>query len=209
MVGVSDPVGDGLVKSLARPGGNRTGLSGMTAELTPKLLEMLRGMVPRVTRVAVLVNPSNVAHTSALKNLQAAAQKIGVSIQPVEASTLQEIANGFAAMARQNAGALIVLLEALFQQQKTQIVELAAKHRMPSIGGYGDYAEAGGLMSYGQNLREICRRAATYVDKIFKGPFPATCRWSNRRNSICSSTSRPPRRSASRFRSPCWRRRRR
>ena len=172
MLGVGDPVGSGLVKSLARPGGNSTGLSSMTADLGPKQLEMLRSMVPKVTLVAVLVNPSNANMTILLKNVQAAAQRVGVKIQPVEASTPQEIANGFAAMARQSAGALIVLREALFQQQKNQIVELAAKQQLPSIGGYGEYVEAGGLMSYGQNIRENYRRAATYVDKIFKGANP-------------------------------------
>ncbi len=168
MIGVSDPVGSGLVKSLARPGGNSTGLSNMNVDLGPKLLEMLRGMVPKVTRVAVLVNP----HIVLLKNIQVAAQKLGVEILPVEASTPEEIANAFAVMARQKAGALIVPLEPFFQQQRTQIVELAAKQRLPSIGGYGQYAEAGGLMSYGQNPRERYRRAATYIDKIFKGANP-------------------------------------
>ena len=172
MVSMGDPVGTGLVKSLARPGGNGTGLSIMTTELAPKLLEMLRGMAPKVTRVAVLVNPSNASSTASLKNVQAAAQKVGVKIQPVEAKTPGEIASGFAEMARQNAGALIVPLEPLFTQQKNQIVELATKQRLPSIGGCGEYVEAGGLMSYGQNLREVFRRAATYVDKIFKGANP-------------------------------------
>ena len=129
MVNVGDPVGSGLVKSLARPGGNSTALSIMTTDLGPKLLEMLLGTVPKVTRVAVLVNPSNASVVALLKNVQAAAQKVGVKIQSVEASTPQEIANGFAVMARQNAGALIVPSEALFIQQKSQIVELVAKHR--------------------------------------------------------------------------------
>ena len=106
------------------------------------------------------------------QGFQAAAQKVGVKIRPVEASTPQEIANGFAVMARQEAGALIVLREPLFQQQKSQILELVAKQRLPSIGAYGEYVEAGGLMSYGDNLREHSRRAATYIDKIFKGANP-------------------------------------
>ena len=172
MISVGDPVGSGLVKSLARPGGNSTGLSNISAELGPKQLEMLLGMVPTIGRVAVLVNPSNATTTLGLKNVQAVAQRVGVKIQPVEASTPGEIANAFVAMARQNAGALIVLREAFFQQQKNQIVELAAKQRLPSIGGYSEYVEAGGLMSYGQNLRENYKRAATYVDKIFKGANP-------------------------------------
>ena len=172
MINPGDPVGTGLVKSLARPGGNSTGLSIMSAELGPKLLEMLRDMAPKVTRVAILVNPANTSNTLGLKNVLAAAQKLGVKILPVEASTPQEIENGFAVMARQNAGALIVLLDGLFQQQKNQIVELAAKQRLPSIAAYSEYVEAGGLMSYGQNIGENPRRAATYIDKIFKGAKP-------------------------------------
>ena len=167
-----DPVGSGLAKSLARPGGNITGLSNMNVDLGAKSLEMLRSMAPKVTRVAVLVNPANTTNTSGLKNIQAAAQRFGVKIQTVEASTPQEVANGFVAMARQNAGALIVLRDAFLQNEKNQIVELAAKQRLPSIGGYGEYAVAGGLMSYGQSIREAYKRAATYVDKIFKGANP-------------------------------------
>ena len=172
MIGVGDPAGNGLVKSLARPGGNSTALSNMVAELGPKLLEILHSMVPRLKRVAVLVNPSNSSIAIFLKNIQTAAQKIGVVIHPVEASTPGEITSAFALMTRQNVEALIVPLEALFSQQRTQIVELAAKQRLPSIGTYGDYVEAGGLMSYGQNARENFRRAAIYVDKILKGANP-------------------------------------
>ena len=173
MASVGDPVGSGLVKSLARPGGNSTGLSLMTAELAPKLLEMLRETAPKAARVAVLVNPSNVVNIALLKNVEAAAKKLGAKIQPVEAGTAPEIEKGIAAMARQNAGALIVPLDSLFQQHISQIAALAAKQRLPSIGAYGEYTAAGGLMSYGQNLRETYRRAATYVDKIFKGTKPA------------------------------------
>ena len=172
IINVGDPVGNGLVKSLARPGGNSTALSNMMAELGPKLLEILHSMVPRLKRVAVLVNPSNSATAIFLQNIQAAAQRIGVKIHPVEASTPGEITSAFALMTRQNVEALIVPREALFTQQKTQIVELAAKHRLPSIGPYAEYAEAGGLMSYGQNARENFKRAAIYVDKIFKGANP-------------------------------------
>ena len=172
MYNVGDPVGSGLVKSLARPGGNSTGLSNITAELYPKRLEMLRGMVPKLTRVTVLVNPTNVSTTLGLKNVQAAGQRVGVKIQPVEASTPQEIVSAFSMMARQNARALIVSADSFFVGQKNQIAELATKQRLPSIGEYGEYVEAGGLLSYGQNLRENSRRAATYVDKIFKGANP-------------------------------------
>ena len=172
MVNMGDPLGSGLVKSLARPGGNSTGLSLMAAELGPKVLQLLRSMVPKVTRVAVLTNPGNTANTLLLTNVEVAAQKLGVKIQAMKAGTPQEIANGFAVMARQTAEALFVQSDALFLQQKNQIVELAAKQRLPSIGTYGDYVEAGGLMSYGPNLGENFRRAATYIDKIFKGARP-------------------------------------
>ena len=172
MIYMADPVGLGLVKSLARPGGNSTGLSNIVTELLPKRLEMLHSMTPKVTRVAVLMSPASATSNLALHNVQAAAQKLGVKILPFEADTPQGIAEAFAAMARQNAGVLIVSPNSFFQQQNNQIVELAAKHRLPSMGAYAEYAEAGGLMSYGQNLRENSRRAATYVDKIFKGANP-------------------------------------
>ena len=172
MINVADPVGSGLVKSLAQPGGNITGYSSLGVELSPKLLQLLHEMAPRVTRVAVLVNPSDPVTSLHLKDLQRAAQTVGVTIQPLEARTPQEIANAFAVMGRNKAGALLVLRNPLFQQQKSQIVELAAKHRLPSIGGYSEYVEAGGLMSYGPSISENYRRAAIYVDKIFKGAKP-------------------------------------
>ena len=172
MINVADPVGSGLVKSLARPGGNITGFSNLSADIAPKLLELLHGMVRQVSRVAVLVNPSDVGTVLAMKNIQAAALRTGVTVQPVEARTPQEIENAFAVMMRQKAGALIVPRNTLFQQQKSQIVELVTKHRLPSIGGYAEFVEAGGLMSYGNNIGENYRRAPTYVDKIFKGANP-------------------------------------
>ena len=171
-INVGDPVGIGLVKSLARPGGNITGFSLMSAEIRPKQLEILREMLPKVSRMALMVNPANATNVLESKKIQAAALQAGVKMQLVEAGTPQEIANGFAVMARQNAEALIVPQESLFQQQKNQIVELVTKHRLPSIGAYGEYVEAGGLMSYGQNISENFKRAATYVDKIFKGANP-------------------------------------
>ena len=171
-INVGDPVGIGLVKSLARPGGNITGFSLMSAEIRPKQLEILREMMPKVSRMALMTNPANATNVLESKKIQAAAQKAGVKMQIVEAGTPQEIANGFAAMARQNAQALLLPREALFIQQREQILELAAKQRLPSISGYSEYAEAGGLMSYGPKLRENYKRAAIYVDKIFKGANP-------------------------------------
>jgi putative ABC transport system substrate-binding protein len=172
MLSVADPIGNGLVKSLARPGGNTTGISNITGDLISKQLEILLAMAPKVARVAVLVHPTNLSHATMLKSVQAAARRVNVTILPVEARRPQEIETAFTMMARQNAGALIALLEPLFQQQKGQIVELTAKHRLPFIGGSSEYVEAGGLMSYGANTPDIFRRGATYVDKILKGAKP-------------------------------------
>jgi putative ABC transport system substrate-binding protein len=172
MVNVADPVGAGLVNSLARPGGNRTGLSNMINELGPKILEMLRAIKPNVARIVVLWNPPNTSNVLMLKDIQAAAQKLGVIVHPIEASTAAAIASAFAMMARQNAEALVVLRDPFFQQERNQIVALAAKQGLPSIGTYAEFVEAGGLLAYGANLGEINRRAATYIDKILKGAKP-------------------------------------
>lgn len=172
MVSVGDPVNSGLIKSLARPGNNTTGLSNMNIESSVKRLELLRSIVPKAHRFAIMVNPTNTAVILTLKNVQAAAKKIGLLIQTVNATSPEEIAGAFVMIARQNAEGLIVPFEQLFVQQTRQVVALAAKQRLPSIGMNREYAEAGGLMSYGPSLREINRRAATYVDKIFKGAKP-------------------------------------
>jgi putative ABC transport system substrate-binding protein len=172
MATAPDPVGSGFVKTLARPGGNITGLSNVSAEVSPKHLEMLLGMVPKLSRVAVLVNPANSSHAMVLKSVQSAAQRTSSKILPVEARTAPEIEKAFSAMAREKAGAVIVARDALFNQQVRQIAELAAKNRLPTISGMREYVEAGGLMSYGASVTDQFRRAATYVDKIFKGAKP-------------------------------------
>jgi len=172
MTGVGDPVGFGFVKSLARPGGNITGLSNLNVDLGPKRLEMLLAMVPKLSRVAVLVNPANPNHTTVLKTIQAAAQKSRARILPVEARTPQEIEDAFSIMTRNRAGAVIVSADALFSQQRRRITELAAKNRLPTISVNRESVEAGGLMSYGESRAEIFRRVSTYVDKILKGAKP-------------------------------------
>jgi putative ABC transport system substrate-binding protein len=172
MVGVGDPVGAGLVKSLARPGGNTTGLSNITGELGPKHLEMLLSIAPKVARVAVLVDPNNSVHMTILKSVQSAAPRTGVNIVPTEASSAQEIEDAFSRMIRANAKAVIIC-GALFNSHLPQIAKLATKHRLPSIAAVQSYTRAGGLMSYGPNPVENSLRAATYVDKIFKGTKPA------------------------------------
>ena len=173
MGGGGDPVKAGFVKSLARPAGNITGVTNMHAEVSPKQLEMLLEMAPKLSRVALLVNPSNFVNIKSVERLQADAQKRGVTFLRAEARTPQEIDKVFFWMREQNVGGLIVWRESLFNLQVRQIAELATKHRLPAVAGIREHAEAGGLMSYGPRLTDNFRRAATYVDKIFKGAKPA------------------------------------
>ena len=170
---VGDPVGLGFVASLARPGGNITGLSSINVDLTSKYLELLRAAVPKLSRVAVLVNPGHPQHPDSLKNIQAAAKTTGVNVSPVQAGTASQIEAALGAMTRERAGALIVLPDAVFTTEWRRITELAAKNRLPTMFWSREGAEAGGLMSYGQNIVEHFRRAATYVDKILRGAKPA------------------------------------
>ena len=176
-IGASDPVAIGLVKSLARPGGNITGVTNLTGELGPKQLEMLIAMTstatPKVTRVAVLLNPTSPSSAMRVQGIEAAAKTFGIHILPVEAQNPAQIDAAFAKMRQQNAGALIVLLHSFFNQRSQQIAELAAKHRLPSMTSASVYPESGCLMSYGTNLYENFRRGAYFVDRIFKGTKPA------------------------------------
>ena len=173
MVATPDPVGAGFVASLPRPGGNITGLSTMNVELSSKYLELLRVAVPKLSRVAVLVNPGHPLHPDSLKSIQAAAKTTSVSVSPRQASTASQIEAAFIELTRERTGALIVLPDPLFTTQRRRIAELAVKHRLPTMFSNREYAEAGGLMSYGQNPAEHFLRAATYIDKILKGAKPA------------------------------------
>jgi putative ABC transport system substrate-binding protein len=170
---VNDPVGSGLVASLARPGGNVTGLTIMSPDLVGKQLELLKEVVPKMSRVALLRHPDNPASAAQLREAEAAAQALGLRLQTLEARSPQEIDGAFAAMTRERAGALLVIPDTLFWSQRRQIVELAVKRRLPSIRIGEAYAEAGGLMSYGPSYLDLERRAATFVDKILKGANPA------------------------------------
>ncbi len=173
MTVVPDPVGSGYVKSLAHPGGNITGLTTMSSDLGPKHLEMLLSMAPKAARVAFLMNPANSGNLVLLKNVQTAARNTNAKILPVEARSLQEIETAFTRMIKEKAGAVIVVQDLIFNNQVRQIAELAVKNRLPSIGARFEYAQAGGLMSYGPSVTDLYRRSATYVDKIFKGAKPA------------------------------------
>ena len=173
MGSVADPVSNGFIKSLAQPAGNITGSSNMSEDVSPKQLEMLLAMVPKLSRVALLVNPSNPANVKSVEIVQSAGHKLGVKILRTDARTPQEIDDAFSWIRQQNAGALMMWTEPFFLQQKNQIAELAMKHRLPAMAGDRIYSEAGALMSYGPNIADQYRRAATYVDRILKGAKPA------------------------------------
>ena len=168
----SDPVREGLAASLARPGGNITGMSAGSAETIQKRVELLRAMVPKLSRVAVIVDPANAAHPPLLLSLQLAMQRLGWAMLPVSVRGPDDIDAAFATMGRENAGAVTVLPDLLFVQQREQISRLALKYRLPSFAMTADFTEAGFLMSYGPNNNENAGRAATFVDKILKGAKP-------------------------------------
>jgi len=168
-----DPVATGLVGSLARPGGNVTGLTIIAPDLGGKRVEMLREVIPRLTRLAVLRNPANPVSVPELRETQAAGRALGVEIQSLEVGDPDEFAGAFSAMTRERAGALVVLSDAMFVGRHVQIVDHAAKSRLPAIYWTREFAEAGGLMSYGPNQVDMYRRAAVFVDKILKGAKPA------------------------------------
>jgi putative tryptophan/tyrosine transport system substrate-binding protein len=172
MVAVPDPVGEGFATSLSRPGANITGLSSIVTELSIKHLELLRTAVPKLSRVAVLINPLNPSDSLILEQIHGAAYARGVKVLPVEASSASQIVAAFGAMTRERAEALIVAADSYFDVQRDQITKLAVSNRLPTIFSSREMTEAGGLMSYGQDLTEHYRRAATYVDKILKGAKP-------------------------------------
>ncbi len=167
-----DPVGRGLVASLARPGGNVTGLSLLTPELVGKELELLKEIVLRASRVAVLWNPTNAGHPLMLREAKVAAQSLRVQLQILEARGPDDFERAFATMMREGADALLVLSDGMFFIHRTRIAVLAAKQRLPAMFAQREYADAGGLMAYGASFRDNFRRAATYVDKILKGAKP-------------------------------------
>ena len=167
-----DPVGDGFAATMARPGGNMTGLTLSAADLGPKLLELLKTAVPRMSRVAVLLQPGNPAHPQRVIRIMSVAQKGGMQVVLAEAGTAQEIEGEFAMMTKQRAHAAIILADGFFLSESRLIAAQALKHRLPSTSQLRDLTEAGTLMSYGANSADNFRRAAAYVDKILKGAKP-------------------------------------
>jgi putative ABC transport system substrate-binding protein len=172
MATTGDPVGSGFVKSLARPGGNITGLSNMGGDTGGKLVEWLVAALPRLSRVGVLVTPTSPTYRAILESVQGAAQKAGIKTVVVEASNPQDIENAFATMASERVGAVVVGSAPLFAVQRKQIADLALKYRLPSMFGSRIDVEVGGFMAFGGVRGENYLRSATYVDKILKGAKP-------------------------------------
>lgn len=172
MRSTDDPVAIGLVASLARPGGNITGVASVSAELTGKRLELLKEIVPRLARVAVLWNPDYPSSSRISKEAEAAARDLNVQLQSLEVRDPNDFAPAFEAATREHAGALIALRNPLIVIHRSRVTTLANKSRLPAIYDDREFVEAAGLASYGANLADLYRRAATYVDKILKGAKP-------------------------------------
>jgi putative tryptophan/tyrosine transport system substrate-binding protein len=172
MAGVGDPVGSGLVASLARPGGNVTGVSVLQPEVVGKQLEFLKAVLPTVSRVAVLWNPAHAAHALLVRAADEAAQALGVQLHLVEARGPDVFDSAFAAMTSAHAGALLVLGDPMSIEHRSRLAELAATSRLPTVHNDRAYVEVGGLLCYGASHPDMYRRAATYVDKILKGAKP-------------------------------------
>ena len=171
---VEDPVRLGLVASLARPGGNLTGINFLSGELTAKRLELLRALVPAATRVAVLVNPANARNTeTTLRDVEPAARAMGQQIQVLNASTSREIDTAFATIVRERPDALFVGGDAFFSARRVQLALLAGRHGVPAIYSDREYADAGGLMTYGSNIVDVYRQVGVYAGRILKGAKPA------------------------------------
>jgi putative tryptophan/tyrosine transport system substrate-binding protein len=184
-----DPVKLGLVDSLARPAGNLTGVNLLISELTAKRLGLLRELVPGAARVAVLINPANTANAeTTLRDVEPAARALGLQIQILKVSTSGEIEAAFATFMRQRPDALFVGNDAFLTSRRVQLVHLATRHAIPATYTVRDFAEVGGLMSYGVNITDALRQVGVYAGRILKDAKPADCRSYSRANSSWSST---------------------
>jgi putative tryptophan/tyrosine transport system substrate-binding protein len=168
-----DPVETGLVASLARPGGNATGLTSIASDLSGKRLELLKEVVPGVSRIGVLSNPTSASVPRQMRETEVTARALGVQLQRLEVRGPEDFERVFQAATKERAGALITLDDALVFTHRARVVKLAAKGRLPAMYGFREFVATGGLMSYAANLADMYRRAATYVDKILKGRKPA------------------------------------
>jgi putative ABC transport system substrate-binding protein len=168
-----DPLATGIITSLARPGGNITGLTNVATDLAGKRLELLKETVPKLARVGVLLNPGDPSSTGSLKETKAAARELGIQVQSLEVRTRSDFETAIKTATGGPVTALIILQNALINAHRARLVELATKNRLPTMFGEAAQVELGGLMSYAPNSLELFRRAATYVDKILKGAKPA------------------------------------
>ena len=173
VMGIStDPVGSGFAASLARPGGNITGIASSLEDSSPKQLELLVAAVPKMVRLGLLTTSMSPAYAAVLKRIQVSAQQARLTLVTADARNGNELAAAFATLSKGRAQAVIVPSDVLFNLNRDKIAALAISHRLPSMFGVREYVEAGGLMSYGESFREFFRRAASYVDKIIKGAKP-------------------------------------
>jgi putative tryptophan/tyrosine transport system substrate-binding protein len=173
MLSGGDPVASRIVSSLARPGGNVTGLATISSALSGKRLQLLRAVIPKATRIAVLTNPANPSHPTALNAAQVAARSLGLQLVVVEYRGQDDLAAAFQAATRRRADGVIVLDDSVTFSYRAVIAELAAKNRLPALHGFREAAESGGLMAYGADLVDQSRRAVIYVDKVLRGAKPA------------------------------------
>jgi putative tryptophan/tyrosine transport system substrate-binding protein len=173
MAVVQDVVSSGLVASLARPGGNITGMSSMAPELVEKQLQLLKEILPKVSRVALLGNPGQPGHAPQVRQAQETARALNVGLQVLEARDPSDIDKAFAVLTVERANAVIILPDSMLLDHRTRIAHLGIQGRLPIVSAIGNHAEAGGLMAYGPSIPDTFRRAATYVDKILKGAKPA------------------------------------
>jgi putative tryptophan/tyrosine transport system substrate-binding protein len=169
----ADPVGLGDVASLSHPGGNITGMSMLLTELSVKELEILRETFPNATRIGVLWNPTTPSHPTAISAVKAASEKLGIPLVLAAAGTVSEIQEAFSTMSKEGVGGVLVLSSPLYNSQAALLAELQMEHRLPEIFANRANVEAGGLMSYGADIDDLYRRAAAYIDKIFRGSKPA------------------------------------
>ena len=171
--GVGDPVGQGFVTSLARPGRNMTGISDQQPEVGPKLLQFFKEIVPSAKRIAILTNPNNSSQPLTLGGMQAAARALRIDVAVVSAGSPAEFEGAFVEIVRGRSDGLVVLRDPLFVGEAVRLMTLAARHRLPTMGGDQSVPESGGLASYGPNRLDLIRRAAILVDKIVKGAKPS------------------------------------
>jgi putative tryptophan/tyrosine transport system substrate-binding protein len=169
MVAVGDPVGSGLVPSLAQTGGNITGLSSIAPDLEGKRMELLREVVPRLSHVAVFLNPINPFHAVSMRQAHVAAQTLGIKLRALEVPASDDLDGAFATIVKEKPDALLILADRVFLHDRERMMDFATQHRLPSVNAYRELVEAGGLMSYGPSYEDMHRRAADYADKILKG----------------------------------------